>query len=356
MSEDLPQRQGTRARSILFCASRQAVSEGGVVTRCPADGGGEQVELRVDVRNKARADLTLHANGGVYPFTPYTDPEQEPIRLAIVSSWPGSPQQAGLTLFKASVTQERGALIAVREGAIAFQAHPGVLQGQGRFEIFANEALRGDLVEGVAEIVPYAFSEDELATFSRLEMSTRRPERREGPAVSTRAPAPSASTPDGVAERSIQGGGVEAVPEPAPTQAPPARPTLTSESTPTSGSVAADVRIDCIFYDGLVARTEADEFVQITNYSRSSVDLSGWQLVDGSDGTQVFVFRGFILEADRTIRVYTNEVHREWGGFSFGYDRAVWSNSESDTAVLIDGTGTVVSKRSYPPGCEAAGS
>ena len=111
------------------------------------------------------------------------------------------------------------------------------------------------------------------------------------------------------------------------------------------------VVIDCIFYDGLVPRSEADEYVQITNQGPAPQDMAGWVLIDVDEGFPSFVFPSFTLMPEQTIRVYTNEVHPEWGGFSFGSGRAVWSNSSPDVAVLYDQSGAQVSERSYPPGC-----
>ena len=121
-------------------------------------------------------------------------------------------------------------------------------------------------------------------------------------------------------------------------------------ATPPSG--ASNVVITCIFYDGLVPRSEADEYVEIANLGDSAQDLGGWKLVDISTGTPEFQFPTYVLEPGSAIRVYTNEVHAEWGGFSFGRGTAVWNNSDPDTAALFDSAGELVSSKSYPPGCE----
>ncbi len=111
-----------------------------------------------------------------------------------------------------------------------------------------------------------------------------------------------------------------------------------------------DVRIDCVFYDGLVPRSESDEYVQVTNYG-DGVNLAGWVLLDGDEGSPRLVFPDLTLQSGQSIRIYTNEVHPEWGGFSFGSGRAVWNNSDPDVAVLLDADGSVMSSRTYPPGC-----
>jgi len=85
-----------------------------------------------------------------------------------------------------------------------------------------------------------------------------------------------------------------------PTPVPPGKP---------------DVVIERIFFDGLVIQTESDEFVQIINRGSVSADIGGWTLRDVSDGSPTFTFPSYTLASSKSIRVYTNEVHIEWGGF-----------------------------------------
>jgi len=110
---------------------------------------------------------------------------------------------------------------------------------------------------------------------------------------------------------------------------------------------APDVQITCIFYDGLVPRAESDEYVEITNLGDQAQDLAGWMLEDISEGYPSFSFPSYTLAPGKSIRVYTNESHPEWGGLSFEYSRAIWSNSEPDVAVLYNGQGKEVSLKSY---------
>lgn len=123
-------------------------------------------------------------------------------------------------------------------------------------------------------------------------------------------------------------------------------PTPTPTSTPTP-SAASNVQITRIFYDGVVPRVESDEYVEITNLSDSPQDLGGWLLKDISEGYPSFTFPDYILEPSATIRVYTDEVHPEWGGFSFGYGKAIWNNKEPDIAALYNAQGQEVSRKSY---------
>ncbi len=110
---------------------------------------------------------------------------------------------------------------------------------------------------------------------------------------------------------------------------------------------APDVKITYIFYDGLVPRAESDEYVEITNLGDQPQNLAGWELKDISEGYPSFTFPSYILAPDKRIRVYTNESHPEWGGFSFEYSQAIWSNSEPDVAVLYDDQDKEVSQKSY---------
>ncbi len=111
------------------------------------------------------------------------------------------------------------------------------------------------------------------------------------------------------------------------------------------------VTILCVFFDGVVSRQEPDEYVEIVNSGTEAQDLEGWQLIDVSDDGPAFEFPALEIRAGERLRVYTNEVHEDWGGLSFGHGTAIWSNSEPDTAGLFDKSGTLVSSRTYPPGC-----
>jgi len=119
---------------------------------------------------------------------------------------------------------------------------------------------------------------------------------------------------------------------------------LTPTPTP---STATNVKITKIFYDGLEPRTESDEYVEIKNLGSEPVDLEGWVIKDISEGYPSLTFPAYILQPGKSIRVYTNEIHPEYGGFSFGSGKAVWNNSSHDTAVLYNAQGQEVSRKSY---------
>lgn len=108
-----------------------------------------------------------------------------------------------------------------------------------------------------------------------------------------------------------------------------------------------DVQITYIFYDGMVPYVESDEYVEITNLGDEPQDLAGWLLMDVSDGYPSFTFPSYVLAPGDSIRVYTDEYHPEWGGFSFGRDEAIWNNADPDIAGLYDAEGQLVSSGSY---------
>ncbi len=110
---------------------------------------------------------------------------------------------------------------------------------------------------------------------------------------------------------------------------------------------SSDIQITYIFYDGLVFQAETDEYVEITNLGDQPQDLAEWELRDISEGYPSFIFPSYILAPSESIRVYTNECHPEWGGFSFEYGRAIWNNIVPDVAVLYDKQGKEVSQKSY---------
>lgn len=141
---------------------------------------------------------------------------------------------------------------------------------------------------------------------------------------------------------------------PTPTEVPTAtpRPTPQPTATPTpTPTLESQVVIICIFYDGSVPRSETDEYVAIVNVGNAAQNLENWVLKDVSTGSPSFEFPNFSLAPGREIRVYTNEIHSRWGGFSFGSGKAIWNNSKPDTAALFDASGEEVSQKSYPPGC-----
>jgi len=107
------------------------------------------------------------------------------------------------------------------------------------------------------------------------------------------------------------------------------------------------VVITGIRYDGAVPYTEADEYVEITNLGPYPQELLGWALVDAAEGYPEFAFPQHTLAPGEAVRVYTNELHPQWGGFSFGFGRAIWNNDDPDVAILYNEEGVEISRCSY---------
>jgi hypothetical protein len=102
-----------------------------------------------------------------------------------------------------------------------------------------------------------------------------------------------------------------------------------------------------------VSSREPDDYVEIVNLDGAPQELNGWRLTDIADDERPnFVFPARTLKPGQTVRVYTNEVHPESGGFSFQWGQAVWNNLDPDRAGLFDQAGKLVSTMTYgdPPG------
>jgi Zn-dependent protease with chaperone function len=107
------------------------------------------------------------------------------------------------------------------------------------------------------------------------------------------------------------------------------------------------VEITKIFYKGKVKRTQSDEYIEITNLGTAPADLSGWSITSSTGNKQSFTFPdGTVLQAGKSFRVYTNEIHPQWGGFSFGSASAIWRDT-GDEGRLFDAEGNMVSGIAY---------
>lgn len=137
---------------------------------------------------------------------------------------------------------------------------------------------------------------------------------------------------------------VESGSAPKPTLTPTVQPTITPK--PTQSPEPPSVEIIDIFYDGVVPYVESDEYAAIKNTGSVPVILDGWRLNAGAPG-QDFWFPDFTMQPGQECRVYTNEVHPEWCGFSFGSSSALWSNS-GDCGYLYNELGSPVSTYCYP--------
>jgi len=128
-------------------------------------------------------------------------------------------------------------------------------------------------------------------------------------------------------------------PVPVPTNTPVPQPTEPPPPAP------ANVQITYIFYDGVVPRVESDEYAEIGNLGSQAVNLGGWHL-NADDAGQDFWFPGFDLQPGQRCRVYTNEIHPETCGFSYGNGQALWAN-DGECGHLFDANGVEVSTYCY---------
>ncbi|CCH30333.1 lamin tail domain-containing protein [Actinosynnema sp. NPDC047251] len=129
---------------------------------------------------------------------------------------------------------------------------------------------------------------------------------------------------------------------------------ISAENSANSADVVAlfnrvgrpDVVITTVLNKGQVKRTQADEYVEVINRGTAPADISDWVL-GADDAGQDFRFpAGTVLQPGQRIRIYTNEVHPESGGFSYGSGRPIW-NDQGDTAKLRDTNGNLISQFGY---------
>lgn len=123
----------------------------------------------------------------------------------------------------------------------------------------------------------------------------------------------------------------------------------TAPPTAAATTKSADIVISHINYDGKVPTTESDEYIVLTNASKNVIDVSGYYLYVATSGTQgaTFTFpKDSVVKPNASVRVYTNEIHKESGGYSFGSAKAIWNN-RGGLAVLKDGKGTKLGEFKY---------
>lgn len=116
-------------------------------------------------------------------------------------------------------------------------------------------------------------------------------------------------------------------------------------------STEASLSITNLQFDGKVPTTESDEYVVITNRSKSPMNVAGYYLYVASNGTQGATFTfpaNAVVAPGASVRVYTNEIHKETGGYSFNSKKAIWNNN-GGLAVLKDASGKKLGEYKYKP-------
>lgn len=133
--------------------------------------------------------------------------------------------------------------------------------------------------------------------------------------------------------------------------APKATPAAAAAPKATNVAAAKGINIAEIFFDGKVPKTESDEYVVIQNSSKDTIDVSGYIVYPATTGNQgsTFAFpKGSTIKPNSSVRIYTNEIHKESGGYSWGSGRALWSNS-GGLGVLKDNSGKKLGEYKYVP-------
>jgi endonuclease YncB( thermonuclease family) len=150
------------------------------------------------------------------------------------------------------------------------------------------------------------------------------------PGTLTSTPASATPSPSG-ASPSATGS-----PVPTETQALPPGPTSTSQT---------GVKISSIFYHGTTPN-ESDEYIEITNFGPSSVNLLNWWISANTE-LAYFTFGQVTLGVGQSCRVYTNQASgTSWCG-DFESPVAVWDNT-SDCADLNDPNDNLMAHYCYP--------
>ncbi|MFJ5778829.1 choice-of-anchor K domain-containing protein [Streptomyces sp. NPDC093094] len=106
-----------------------------------------------------------------------------------------------------------------------------------------------------------------------------------------------------------------------------------------------DVIISDLRYLG-TAQGQADEYVEIFNQGGAPQDLTGWLVECKTTGYSFPFPAGTVIQPGQRYRVYTNEVHPEFGGFSFASTGQVWRD-EGGIARLVAADGHVPDQYPY---------
>ena len=123
-------------------------------------------------------------------------------------------------------------------------------------------------------------------------------------------------------------------------------PTPTITRTPIPTPITVNVNIESIFYDGS-GSSEPDEYVVIRNDDPRPIQLQGFTLQEGYEGViHVFTFPNFVIKPGQVCRIYTNEYHPKWCGFSYESSSEIWNNT-GDCAYLMDGFGNLLEEFCY---------
>ncbi|MFF8290998.1 choice-of-anchor K domain-containing protein [Streptomyces sp. NPDC016309] len=106
-----------------------------------------------------------------------------------------------------------------------------------------------------------------------------------------------------------------------------------------------DVIISGLRYLGTGAG-QPDEYVEVFNRGAAPQDLTGWTVESKPTGRSFPFPPGTVIQPGQRYRVYTNETHQQFGGFSFGSSGEVWRD-QGGIARLVADDGFVVDQQPY---------
>ena len=131
---------------------------------------------------------------------------------------------------------------------------------------------------------------------------------------------------------------------------------VAAPTTPAKVVAAKPISIIDISFNGNVPRTEADEYVVVNNSSKDAIDVSGYFIypaTSGSQGSTFYFPKGSVIKPNASVRVYTNEIHKETGGYSWDSGKALWNNS-GGLGVIKDNNGKKIGEFKYAPAEKSA--
>ena len=108
----------------------------------------------------------------------------------------------------------------------------------------------------------------------------------------------------------------------------------------------ARVVIGHVNFHGVTRRTQADEYVEVTNLGETPQDLAGWRVSAANNGKDFVFPAATVLGLGDSVWVYTNLAPPGPGRFSFASKRALW-NDRGDEALLLDAGGREVARYGY---------
>ncbi|MFF0203229.1 choice-of-anchor K domain-containing protein [Streptomyces sp. NPDC005017] len=91
---------------------------------------------------------------------------------------------------------------------------------------------------------------------------------------------------------------------------------------------------------------QRDEYVEILNQGGAPQDLTGWLVECKTTGYSFPFPAGTVIQPGQRYRVYTDEIHPEFGGFSFASSQQVWRD-EGGIARLVAADGHVPDQYPY---------